>query len=286
MSETYTYIPSHASVTGQRPAGRFNTGTVSAVADYTEDELWGSIEGVLERTLWERSTPPWYPPTAGSPLADADVKLHDFPMTPIVHMSVVVGRDHLVHARYLIRELESTSVGGPSALLRAALETVAMGMWVVRSDDAETRMVRALRWHYLNLRELFRVQEADSWRVLDEIERETKTLANAHGIDPTNVTDSVSTVDVLTELDAAPDTGMSLVDMWRIASGFAHGKQWPYPLVSEKQDMETMSTGIVISRYLPSRPWETRFALEVVSILGGLVDRWQELSSMSQSADG
>lgn len=131
------------------------------VAECTDDELWESIEGVLERTMWERSSPPWYPPAEGSPLADADKRLCDFPMSPIVHMSVVVGRDHLAHARYLIRDLDSVSVGGPSALLRAALETVVMGVWVIRPDDPGTRMVRALRWHYLNLREMFRVQEPD-----------------------------------------------------------------------------------------------------------------------------
>lgn len=85
-----------------------------------------------------------------SAIARDDRDMDGFWLSGVVNTSVTACLDHVLTLRSLVlRENATITASAPWTLLRAAVESCAVGVWVMDSDHRRTRQARALRvWHY------------------------------------------------------------------------------------------------------------------------------------------
>jgi hypothetical protein len=85
-----------------------------------------------------------------SAIARDDRDIDGFWVSGVVNTSVTACIDHVLTLRGIVlRENASITASAPWTLLRAAVESCSVAVWVMASDLRKTRRTRALRvWHY------------------------------------------------------------------------------------------------------------------------------------------
>lgn len=252
----------------------------------TPDEIWAQAAQLLSAITWERSCPAWYPATQGSCIKQVDDLLPNFPMSAVPQVSVTIARDYLLHTVIVVRATPSESFGVPCALLRTGLETAALGYWVLKPDSQDERILRNLRWHYDNLREAGAVSSMGFRGAVEHTEMLIRDAALVAGVNLKSALVVPRMPEVLADVDRFADEAdtLSLETMWRLASGFAHGKQWVYPVLAERGATAELGDGSRIAEQIASKGFQATLAQEVVELLGALVLRWRELSTNTDEA--
>lgn len=223
-------------------------------------------------------------------LAGDDRNLMGFWVSMVVTNGITACLDHVVTLRDIVtREQGTITLNAPWTLLRAAVESAAMAVWVMESGQRATRRARALRiWHYdFGQRQLW---ENDTGRVPPprgrsgtDRAREVLTLATDLGIKPTQVSTDINYADIVGH--GAVTVGVDRTQArarWREASAFAHGRSWPLLALTSPTAAQEIAGGFGLSLTLNEdrlRP----LADLVHDLLEGALSRYAELSSSPDS---
>jgi hypothetical protein len=187
-----------------------------------------------------------------SDLAADDRDLNGMWVSMVVNNSILASLDHVITLRNIVtRDKGSVTVSAPWTLMRAALESAAIAVWVTAPGLRRTRRAHALRvWHHdFTERQKW---EDDTQRKPPEqgkagVERAADILALATelGIRPTRVATRLAYSDAVA--DAGQLVGWSREDaraLWREASAFAHGRTWPLLVLTSPRDAELIRGGV------------------------------------------
>ncbi|MEU6965964.1 hypothetical protein [Streptomyces chrestomyceticus] len=199
---------------------------------------------LVEKLRGDGAYQPLPAPAPSSSLAADEAPLGPWPASHLIRTSYGAG---LAHADALRRlavagEMDATS---PWTLMRGALENFAAGIWLLDGSGRPERRWRALSLWAEDMRN--RAQhEQDTGHAPGpegktglERRQEIRALAEALGLPPL----VAPKAHVILE-QAAPAAGLDPVAVrasWRAASGFAHGRFWPYLRAS--QPRAAMETG-------------------------------------------
>lgn len=188
-------------------------------------------------------------------LAGDDRDLTGFWVSMVVTNAITACLDHVITLRDMVmRENGTITLNAPWTLLRAAVESASVAVWVMESGQRSTRRGRALRvWHYdFGQRQLW---EDDTGKVPPprgksgrERAKEVLAVATDLGVKPTQVTTSLSYADTVGH--AASVVGWSRSEArarWREASAFAHGRSWPLISLTSPTGVEVIQGGYALA---------------------------------------
>lgn len=219
-------------------------------------------------------------------LAGDDRDLTGYWVSMVVTNGVTACLDHVVTLRDIVtRERGAITLSAPWTLLRAAVESAAMAVWVMESGRRATRRSRALRlWHYdFGQRQLW---ENDTGRVPPtkgksgrDRAKEVLALATDLGIKPTRVSTDINYADIVG--DGAVAVGLDRTEaraQWREASAIAHGGSWPLLALTSPTAAQEIQGGFGLSLTLNEdrlRP----LADLAHDLLDGALKRYAELAA-------
>jgi len=159
------------------------------------------------------------------------------------HVSAV---DHLRAVRTLTTCGQPIDAHSPHTLIRSAVENAAAVCWLLAPTSRPQRRTRALRVAWTDAFESGKVQDlsgvlpAPPGRPADARKDEIRRLAQSLGLDTGEVCRRIRYGDVVRDAAAAVDLPADAVEvMWRLLSGFAHGRRWASLALLDRAVMET-----------------------------------------------
>lgn len=223
----------------------------------------------------------------GSALARDDRDLDGFWVSGVANTSIGACLDHVVTLRDLVvREKATITTGAPWTLLRAAVESCSVAVWVMAPNLRRSRRTRALRvWHYdYTQRYLWEndrgVPPRPDGKTGATRASEVLALATSLGIDPvTRVSTDLNYADTVAAGAAA--VGWNRTEArasWREASAFAHGRFWPQLALTSPTSAESIPGGYGVSMTLNEAHLKPLVRL-AHDLLNGALLRWAELSA-------
>lgn len=189
----------------------------------------------------------------GSSLASDDRLTAPYHTSHVIQMLLNAGIDNLNGVRHLIWGRPGEQASHPVlhqaahyVLARAAIENFATALWILEPPSRPLRVERTLRWHVKNA--------SDHYQAVDELDlppskptapekltRLEAIAAQALGGIPKNFRKGYYPTHVVQYAsDSDPrnaDRGLSTMFIWRLCSGFAHGRPWA-SLAFQEQDIQ------------------------------------------------
>lgn len=202
-----------------------------------------------------------------SPLAADNRKTDPFQVShEAAHLTVnAVGHLHAIGC--LIRESKALHNGPPFALARASIESSASVVWMLSPANRSTRIKRRLS---LALQDAY-----DADKAAREIGNQNTTL-NARLDRLTEIVRTATgdreiprlwTTTVVKEAEAAAGVGFRPMLVWRVGSGFSHGRLWTDISMLDREEFPTDEAGVVrarLSNNLTRVWWACRAAHEML----------------------
>lgn len=158
--------------------------------------------------------------------------------------AVVHSVDHLYALQALLGQAQIITLNAPYTLLRAALENAATAVWLLEPSQRPERLRRRLKlgyhdaWEASKLHELLPAKALEGKRSAQERMGEIRALAVRLGLDPNDVAGRLSYEKIIRAAakstfhdgekstpDRMPQEHTAAL-VWRLYSGFAHGKDW------------------------------------------------------------
>lgn len=222
----------------------------------------------------------------GSLLDGDDQDMDGFWVSMVVNNGLLACIDHVVTLRDLVmRDGGAITMNAPWTLLRAAVESASVAVWVMDPGLRKTRRAHSLRvWHH-------DFCERQSWE--DDVGRQPTgkaksgrdraaqvvALATSLGIKPTQVSTRLAYSDTVAAGGAA--VGWARAEArarWREASAFAHGRTWPLLALTSPTDAEVIRGGFGMALTLDEARLEPLAQLTHDLLNGGLL-RYADLAA-------
>ncbi|MEU6228768.1 hypothetical protein [Streptomyces sp. NPDC047042] len=186
-------------------------------------------------------------PVERSSLAKDDEPLQSWGAAKFIQSSFSAGLTHVEAFTKLVAVARQVDPYSPWTLLRGALENFATAAWLLAGKDRDVRRHRVLRLWAEDFRNRDQ-HEKDTKHVTGpqgktgaERREEVEQLAQSLGLSKLTKPVAISIIN-----EAAASAGLepnSTQALWRVASGFAHGRFWPYLRASEVRGVMPMPDG-------------------------------------------
>jgi hypothetical protein len=221
-------------------------------------------------------------------LAGDDREMRGLWVSGLISTGVVSSLDHIITLRDMVRRDDAAvTVNAPWTLMRGALESASVALWVASGSSRKTRRARALRVWYDDFKERQKWEDDTHRPVTGRSGKEwqgvVESLATGFGLKATQVTTALNYADAVG--DAGLAVGHTRLDArarWREASGFAHGKFWPQLMLTSPRDAEVIPGGLGMALTLHEE--RLRPVAELThDILEGALTRYAELSAPTAS---
>jgi hypothetical protein len=169
----------------------------------------------------------------GSPLAGDAHKSASLQVAHAAWAGFAHSVDHLHALKALILHAQMLHIYAPMTLLRAAIENAASAVWLLDPAQRLERLRRRLKLAHHEASEagqvakLLPAQVMAGVRTAQERMDEIRALAQQLCLDPSDVAGRFSYEKVVREAGEATQLGGDLTAfLWRLTSGFAHGRYW------------------------------------------------------------
>jgi hypothetical protein len=196
------------------------------------DNAWRQIHAEVDaRVSRGQIVTPWEI-AQGSALDGDDKRLHPWMVSHGAAAALSAALDHLHALTTSVMSPEPVlHNSAPYTLARASIENSAIAFWIVHPKGRAERLTRTLRWYASDIRDGDRAREGigqPSKASTGERIQALRDRAAAHDCDPVEATEDLRYTGILKYADAQfpPDTTISPLFMWRLCSGFAHGRNW------------------------------------------------------------
>jgi hypothetical protein len=175
----------------------------------------------------------------GSRTAEDDQLLKPYELSDTVHRQLIHAVDHFHCLRSVIIEARIQHLAAPFTLMRAALENAAVAVWLLRPDDQAERLLRRLRLELANEADLDAAFNAIDYvpkRSSEERRRPVLERAEQLGLARSSLAGRPpGWATLIRDAGEAVRSGPGHCErMWRVCSGFAHGRQWANDVTFER----------------------------------------------------
>jgi hypothetical protein len=190
-------------------------------------------------------------PQARSSLAADDKPLHPWGASKFISSSFSTGLLHVEALNKLVTEARQVDPVSPWTLLRAAMENFATAVWLLDGKDRVERRHRTLTLWAEDFRNRA-AHEADinyvtgPWgKTGTQRYEEVRQLADSldlPGLPRPSATKIITEAAATAQLEPAQTRAL-----WRVASGFAHGRFWPNLRAAEVRDVSRAADGYLVN---------------------------------------
>lgn len=186
-------------------------------------------------------------PEERSSLAKDDEPLHSWGAARFIQSSVSAGLIHVDAFEKLVTVVHQVDPYSPWTLLRGALENFATAAWLLAGKNRDVRRHRVLSLWAEDFRNRAQHERDTNYatppggRTGDERREEVRQLAQRLGLPALTRPEATGII-----FEAARSAGLEPTPtqaLWRVASGFAHGRLWPNLRASEVRGTAVTSNG-------------------------------------------
>lgn len=218
-------------------------------------EVVRSIDAVVKRFENEQ-----HEVRPGSSLAADNRKADPFHTSHVIELLLNAGIDNLNGIRHLIWGRPGDDPNHPVlhqaahyVLARAAIEDFATALWILEPASRDLRIERTLRWHVKNVKDQHQaigMLDIPGQRPLEDRLRRLEQIATQSlGAVPSGFRNGYTATRVLEYVDENNENAgrkLSTFFLWRLCSGFTHGRLWA-SLAFQEQDMQPTDDPDVMS---------------------------------------
>jgi len=165
----------------------------------------------------------------GSALQGDDAASQQFSVSHALRTCIGAAVDHLHGLYALVLKTGFLHMNTPATVARGALESAATAIWIACPDTRDERVKRTLSWFFKDVKDGNSAATGAGIAVptplqdrIDKLER----VAADRGL-PDKVKGYTSTEAVEAAKAHLGPEKMDILLMWRLCSGFAHGRSWP-----------------------------------------------------------
>lgn len=201
-------------------------------------KLFSTLEA-LQRRLDEVK------PAQGGVLAREDLNTAYDPLSFQIHHQLGIALDHLeTFKRHC--ESDGLPMSAHYTLMRTALETTATALWLISPGNSDKRIIQALRLVWWSRKDADQLASELKIDVGDRTERLRLRLVHLKALRPANnqrrlEVAPIHTSTLLGEADKYLDsrlTELTLLSMWRLCSGMAHGNRAVAMMLLERRKID------------------------------------------------
>lgn len=231
-------------------------------------EKWLEYARAVDRLVERVNDPNDFGVLHGSSLAGDDRRLHPFEISQAVRHLINATVDQLHGIKTLAVDAQTEHLAVGFTLARAALENIATALWMLGPSKREERFERVLRWHARNYQdEHTAVGHLVGSAAKANIEKVLVT-AQSLSIDPEVVRRGYK---ITAPIEGAEEyTKMDVLFMWRVASGFAHGRPWAFQGLLQRRTLQ-VAEGHKVIRLTPRTDLSIWLPLQALHLLAELL---------------
>jgi hypothetical protein len=217
-------------------------------------------------------------PQLGCGLLADDVGVGSWNATTLIRNSITAGLMHVDSLSRLVVQLGHLDPVTPWTVLRGALENFSTAVWLLSSNGRQEQQHRALIIWAQDFRNREQYEQDTGFKPtgnqktgkqrLDEV----VLLASQLGLPPVT---KPKIEDVV--MAAAVQVGLNDVEtraLWRVASGFAHGRQWPNLRALEPRGVRAVGLDYTVDLVLGDAQFK-KIAEAVLALLSCAKDLYQ-----------
>jgi hypothetical protein len=153
-----------------------------------------------------------------------------FQVSHAVKQCLVAAVDHLHACKVLVADAGAMHLAAPASLVRGSLESAAAAFWMLHPKDRAERVTRTLHWHAKDSHDEHVALSAINPDADEKKRLQTARLANVTArhieIDASVLEKALNSTAMVKYADQNTRDDLKILLMWRMCSGFAHGRQW------------------------------------------------------------
>lgn len=197
-----------------------------AEADWHLRRILGEVDNLMQAWDGAAATPPVQP---GSLLAQDDALTHPWQLSHIVTEMLTVAVEQLHAIKTLMLDAGMLHNHAPFTLARSAIEVSGTALWMLQPESQRIRVRRRLTCAAQDAKDANEVahrgDRPPSVPLSDRLSR-MRDLVAAVERKPVESLPWLKISKVMEQVDALSVSPIGVLDAWRTASGFAHGRQW------------------------------------------------------------
>jgi hypothetical protein len=195
--------------------------------EWAQEELF---RGTALAEAWIARSDGGFDVGQGSDLADDDAQTMPYTVSHALTTCLIAAIDHHHALLALVLKTDYLHLNAPATVARGALETACTAIWLAAPADRDERIRRTLCWFWKDAKDGDTAATGRGMKVpkpLADRQDELTTLATAQGLTQ-SIKGYTSTDAVTVAKEYLGNNGkMDVLLMWRVCSGFAHGRTWP-----------------------------------------------------------
>lgn len=219
--------------------------------------------------------------SSGSALARDDAVTAPYQLTSAWRTLMAAGVDNLDALRTALIDHQELRPMAPFSLCRTALECFAAAYWMTSPSDSTVRVQRTLRWSVQDLTDAQSTARLGTNPTpLDTRLARLRQVITAAGTDAMTAQRRLQSTEIVKDADTAAGRGDHEFErVWRVCSGFAHGRRWPGVNILDREKVREDALGGDGYRLTASFEALLWPASEAVHLMGLSVSRYTILSS-------
>ena len=221
-------------------------------------------------------------PQPHSSLAADDTQLGSWRVSILVHSSLSAGVMHVDALIRLVTEAKALDPYSPWTLLRGALENFATSGWLLAGGDRMDRRCRALSLWDEDFRNRAQYERDTGWtpprpkaKSGEQRREQIQRIAGGLGLTLRRPLANEIISAAAHEAGLDPDRARA---SWRVASGFAHGRFWPYMNATEPRSAAPLPDGYLFAFVVDDEKLKT-LAMACEKLFVHAVERYQVRSA-------
>jgi hypothetical protein len=223
-----------------------------SLTDEMVEAKWSEVAALIEVMTTRIQTPDEFEVHPNSELAADDVASSPYQTSHAARWCLNAGVDHLHALKSLVVDADRIHSSASYGLVRGALENFAAGYWVLHPSDQTSRVEHALRWWAKN----FRDQDTATGdldlpkhtRLEVKLEKILQVGQRA-GCDPNQLRANNYFSTRVLQYATEHSTAKNPLLIWRLCSGFAHGRPWASLGMNEMERGSDIAEGVSQVRF-------------------------------------
>lgn len=238
------------------------------------EQKWIEYAESIEALAARVGNPDDFPVVTGSSLAGDDAKSHPFEVSHALRHIINASVDQL-HGVKVVRDANYQHLSVSNTLVRAALENIATGLWILGPGTRPERIERALRWHARNYHDFANYLRSADYSAADMLKRNAHSLdqiaevADRLGIEPKRAKSGFQVTEPIK--GGAAYTSLPVFGDWQITSGFAHGRPWAHQGFLRREQVGGCTDGHPVYRMTAREDITLYFAVQALHLLAELL---------------
>lgn len=163
-------------------------------------------------------------------LGEDDTWANPFQVSHAVKQCLVAAVDHLHACKVLVADAGAMHLAAPASLVRGSLENAAAAFWMLHPKDRAERVTRALHWRAKDSHDehiaLSGIDPGANQKKETRAMRLAEVAARHSDVDARVLSKGLNSTAIVEYVDQNTRDDLKVLVLWRMCSGFAHGRQW------------------------------------------------------------